>query len=368
MMTLFRPRERSLRLLRTCVLPVVLIMATAVPISAATVDQEQPTIDVSGATLSIGSGLNQLIAQVFTVGISGLLSEVRLPVNCAAGTNLIVEIREATSHPVPQPSSIVLTSETFSTGLGRFPAGSATFRRLTFSTPVPVSAGNVLAIVLRATGVCGVFPGPTGDPYLGGHSFYQNSLPPSIWLPWATRDDLPFQTVVDVPKGKDPLRKSVVDQRQPDIDASVGGLSVGGGSEQVLAQVVTAGLAGRLTGIAVPVACSTGSNLILEIQGVVGGQPDGVVATSVTIGGTSLPTFYPASPGFRPLVLGTPVPVVPGQEFAVVLRSSGQCAVFQGPPGDTYLGGDGYFDARPNPPGWVALTGRNDLPFETYVD
>jgi hypothetical protein len=45
--------------------------------------------------------------------------------------------------------------------------------------------------------------------------------------------------------------------------------------------------------------------------------------------------------------------------------------VFQGPPGDSYLGGNLFFDARPNPPGWVCnceFPGeRLDLPFQTVV-
>ncbi len=57
----------------------------------------------------------------------------------------------------------------------------------------------------------------------------------------------------------------VIDQEQPVIDTTVGGLAIGGGSQQQLAQVVTAGITGRLTAVRFPVACSTGS-LTVEMQ------------------------------------------------------------------------------------------------------
>src|SRR5262245_66412816 len=84
----------------------------------------------------------------------------------------------------------------------------------------------------------------------------------------------------------------VIDQQQPLIDASVGGLVIGGTSTQKLAQVVTTGVPGLLAEIRLPVACDPGSNLIVEIQGVSGGRPNGVVLTSQIIPGSSLPKFY----------------------------------------------------------------------------
>jgi hypothetical protein len=164
----------------------------------------------------------------------------------------------------------------------------------------------------------------------------------------------------------------VIDQQQPIIDASVGGLAIGGGSAQKLAQVVTAGISGFLTEVRFPVACDAGSNLVVEIQGVAGGVPNGVILTSQTILGASLPTFVPSPPSFRSLVLSAPVSFTAGNQFAIVLRSAGSCGVFRGPAGNPYQGGNLYFDALPNPPGWVCVCSfpgdRFDLPFQTLVE
>src|SRR2546426_9182096 len=78
---------------------------------------------------------------------------------------------------------------------------------------------------------------------------------------------------------------SVIDQQQPIIDARVGGVAIGGHSTEKLGQVVTAGSTGFLTEVRFPVACDSGSDLIVEIQGVTAGVPSGAVLTSQTIPG-----------------------------------------------------------------------------------
>lgn len=69
-----------------------------------------------------------------------------------------------------------------------------------------------------------------------------------------------------------------------------------------------------------------------------------------------------ASPTFLPI----------GSQFAIVLDSSGDCGSRPGPNGDSYPGGQAYFDSRPNPVGlWVcmcAFAGPFDLPFQTFVE
>ncbi len=161
----------------------------------------------------------------------------------------------------------------------------------------------------------------------------------------------------------------VVDQQQPVIDTTVGGLAIGGQSDQVLAQVVTSGISGSLAAVGLPVACGSGT-LTVEIQRVTGDVPDGFVWTSEVIPAESLPSFYPALPSFRNIAFTTPVFFAAGVRFAIVLSSAGECGIFQGPPGNPYAGGDGFFDSRPNPPGWVRLGefGPADLPFQTRVD
>ncbi len=166
----------------------------------------------------------------------------------------------------------------------------------------------------------------------------------------------------------------LIDQQQPVIDASVGGLAIGGVSQQKLAQIVTAGVSGVLTEVGLPVACASG-DLVIEIQGAAGGIPNGVVLTSQTVPGASLPSFFPipGAASLRSLVFSAPVEISAGSQFAVVLSSPGECGVFQGPIGDSYPGGNAFFDARPNPAGvWVCMcdfTGaRFDLPFQTLVE
>lgn len=167
------------------------------------------------------------------------------------------------------------------------------------------------------------------------------------------------------------LATSVIDQQQLIIDSSAGTAAIGGPSTEKLAQVVTAGLSGLLTEVRLPVTCDPASDLILEIQGVTAGTPNGIVLTSQTIPGSILPPFFPSPPSFRGLSFSAPVSFSAGSQFAIVLRSAGSCGVFQGPVGDSYLGGNLYFDALPNSPGWVCVCSfvgaRFDLPFQTLV-
>jgi K319-like protein/carboxypeptidase family protein len=161
--------------------------------------------------------------------------------------------------------------------------------------------------------------------------------------------------------------QSVIDQEQPIIDLTVGGLGIGGGSEQKLAQVVTAGRSGALSEVRFPVGCSDSSELRVEIQGVSGGVPNGVVLTSET---AVVPS--PGNVEFTGIVFSAPVSFAAGSRFAIVLSSDGECGMFQGPVGDSYPEGNGFFDARPNQEGvWVCLcefAGASiDLPFQTLV-
>ena len=156
------------------------------------------------------------------------------------------------------------------------------------------------------------------------------------------------------------------DQRQDSVDTSVGGLAIGGGSNQTLAQVVTAGRSGNLYGVSFPLACDNG-DLIVEIQNVTGGQPNGTVLTSQTIPAAWLPVVSP-NWLFRTVRFTSQVFITAGTQFAIVLKNpTGSCGVFQGPIGDSYAGGEAFYDALPNGPGWVLNGARHDLPFETIM-
>ena len=146
--------------------------------------------------------------------------------------------------------------------------------------------------------------------------------------------------------------------------------AIGGLSQQVLAQAISAGRSGELWLIIMPVGCIPGAKLKLELRKVVGGVPVGPPLHRQRFDGNN----FRAPIQWRKLYLDEPVRVRAGAQFAIVL-SAGKlnCATWSGPAGDSYRGGDAWFDARPNRRGvWVPLDNNNpsrpaDLMFETYV-
>jgi PASTA domain len=161
----------------------------------------------------------------------------------------------------------------------------------------------------------------------------------------------------------------VLDQQQTLMDTNTE-LAVGGGSDQKLAQVVTSGVAGLLTEVRVPISCDSAASLTLQINDADTG-PGGTNLAVSTFPGSLFPPFG-GPPDFRLVSLGTP-PFIPAETpFAFILSASGSCGLIPGPIGESYTRGNAYFDARPNPPGWVCLCAfantANDLAFQTLVD
>jgi hypothetical protein len=162
----------------------------------------------------------------------------------------------------------------------------------------------------------------------------------------------------------------VIDQMQPVVDLTVGVVyAIGGQSEQKLAQTVTADMGGRLRGVFLPLTCGSGQ-LVIEIRTLDGDTPSDVVLTRRTFPAWSIPYIGPGI--FRFFWLGLwPLAFAPGDRFAVVLLNpTGSCVIFQGPLGDSYTGGEGFFEALPNPPGWVPFSETEthlDLPFITVI-
>lgn len=159
-----------------------------------------------------------------------------------------------------------------------------------------------------------------------------------------------------------------VDQQQPGMDQTIGGLVIGGASEQILAQVVTAAVSGDLVGVRMPVQCSRGT-LVVSIRRVTGFEPDEVILASRSFYAAEVRASYPTLDAYPVLRPEAPVPLAAGERFAIVLESSGDCGLWQGPVGDAYPGGDAFYDARPNTAGvWILLTGpAYDLPFQTVM-
>ena len=163
-------------------------------------------------------------------------------------------------------------------------------------------------------------------------------------------------------------KAETIDQEQPLINASAGYHGVGGDSEQKLAQTFKVGMTGRLIALDLPIACA-GGDLIVEIRRQDGGKPTGAVLRTIR---ASLSSLGPVS--FRRLYLPTRLVVSSGDElaFTVEVEDEGNCNYATAPDGDTYPRGEGFFDSRPNPPGWVAMNDfinePHDLPFKTVME
>ncbi|MEM9233086.1 MAG: hypothetical protein AAGA69_02470 [Pseudomonadota bacterium] len=164
-----------------------------------------------------------------------------------------------------------------------------------------------------------------------------------------------------------------IDQSQPLFDEDGTITAIGGSAEQKLAQTFTVGMDGDLTAIDIPVACAVG-RLVVEIQGqTLSGEPDGIPLASALVDFIDI-----NGPGtdFERIFLSRDLPVSVGDKLALVLSNPmGSCGLLDAPAGDTYSGGEFFFDARPNPPGWIdnkQFFATNpeiplDIPFRTVM-
>ena len=178
------------------------------------VDQQQTGIDASFPLLEIGGPQDKRLAQTFTVGARGVISEVHLPIECESGI-LIVEI-VAVAGDVPAPESLgiwdrglkvaadlppMTTPEFRSIPLvelppvpgDRFPIGSASF--------IPDVGERLALVISNPTGRCTMYRGIAVDPYTRGNGFFDERPTPRDWDPLTGNiepsDDLPFKTVMD---------------------------------------------------------------------------------------------------------------------------------------------------------------------------
>jgi hypothetical protein len=170
------------------------------------------------------------------------------------------------------------------------------------------------------------------------------------------------------PTAAQPPFSQVLDQEQPVFDATASFYAIGGGSSQVLAQVVVAGVDGVLTEIELPVGCDSG-RLVVEIRELSGVEPAARALRRRPVSARMLPPTNP--PVFRSFRFGRSLRFSAGDAFAIVLSNpSGSCGIPPGPIGDSYLPGQAFFEAAPNLPGWVPFSDteeRLDLPFRTLM-
>jgi hypothetical protein len=165
----------------------------------------------------------------------------------------------------------------------------------------------------------------------------------------------------------------VIDQQQPALDPSANPSAIDNSpnSEQKLAQSFTVGINGRLREIQIPVGCASG-RLRLEIVGLdSSGMPSSTVLASNEVNARRLNQPVGGSgTAFLAIQIRGRLDVTTGQKLAFVLRNdSGSCGMANGPAGDTYSGGEAFYDARPNRPGWIRPSAGSplDYPFKTIV-
>src|SRR6478672_5180277 len=70
--------------------------------AASTLDQQQPVLNTNGVSLSVSQ---QNVAQVVVSGVAGLLTEVRVPLECADTATLTLEINDA-QGATPGPDNL----------------------------------------------------------------------------------------------------------------------------------------------------------------------------------------------------------------------------------------------------------------------
>lgn len=165
----------------------------------------------------------------------------------------------------------------------------------------------------------------------------------------------------------------IVDQSQPALDLARGYLGIGAASEQKLAQSFKAGVTGDLVALKLPIGGCAGGDLVLEVR-VAGpdGSPDGALLNTTRIDPALAPPDGGALHEFR---LSGPVRVRASAGYAFVVRMdplTAHCSYAHSPAGsDLYENGEFFFEALPNPPGWVTSVstgGQSDLAFETVVE
>jgi hypothetical protein len=147
-------------------------------------------------THAVGGASEQVVSQTVTVGVTGRLISVQVPIACAGG-RLTLEIRDV--NAAGQPGDTVLRNITYPVGVPGGGDVTADLRTLRISgPPLNFSAGDRFAISLsNRTGSCGVWPGPIGNPYAGGSGWADANDGPVVELSLGNgRDDMPFATVV----------------------------------------------------------------------------------------------------------------------------------------------------------------------------
>jgi len=174
------------------------------------IDQEQPDFRATPEYLSYDGGRTLALAQSFTVGLTGILTEVRVAIGCAPATDrLIIEIREIRGETPDGDvrARIDVSADSLS---GPPPTSLVDF---VLPAPIPVTRGEMLAIVMSGPEQCEAALGPVDDPYGDGKAFvltdvtFGSGFSDVFWLESGS-DDLVFQTLVEAAPTPPPTRGS----------------------------------------------------------------------------------------------------------------------------------------------------------------
>lgn len=162
-----------------------------------------------------------------------------------------------------------------------------------------------------------------------------------------------------------------LDQEQVNLDTSQL-FALGGSSEEKLAEVFTPARDGFITQLTLPMTCEPSATVSVQIEETAGGVPDGTVLGREDVPGTVFTSVPTPAIGFRIVEFRHPVRVSAGVQYAFTMTASGgSCGAWIGPAGHLYGGGSAYFDARPNPPGWLELFDNggqyHDLAFQIFT-
>jgi hypothetical protein len=151
-------------------------------------DQQQVTVDPD-QWFAVGGDRPQVLGQTVTSGVAGLLTQIDLPVACAPGSDLVLQIRNSVAT---FPGSKVVASRTVS-GI----PDTEDWKSITLGTPPFVTDETPFTIVLSSPGTCASQAGPFNvDLYSRGAAYYQGPpIPPGAWA--IAGADLGFKTYVD---------------------------------------------------------------------------------------------------------------------------------------------------------------------------
>jgi hypothetical protein len=191
-------RMYSKGFLSLSIIPIVFSFSLQVQAAPPVLDQVALPNNAEPFTYALNS--DQVLYQSLTVGLSGRLAELRLPIGCGSG-EVIVEIFNADpTTGLPVAGGLPRLTRSFRADM--FPeVVSIDFQPLPLGGRVGVTAGDEIVIVLsNPTGSCGIAAGVEGDIYtLGtGHADDLTNIFPPVPLNISPGggDDLPFQTLV----------------------------------------------------------------------------------------------------------------------------------------------------------------------------